>query len=91
MCVQAGNQRADTPAKTGTSRYKGVSWSNRSRKWRAQLWFSNNVRCPEICATLPANLSNIRPQMCHYRSICLSGVDTYCLITLICAYWAFKG
>lgn len=27
----------------GTSQYKGVSWSERSRKWRAQLWHENKV------------------------------------------------
>ncbi len=27
----------------GTSQYKGVSWSERSRKWRAQLWHDNKV------------------------------------------------
>ena len=42
--AQAGDRQADTPAKGGTSRFKGVSWSSRSRKWRSQLWFSSNVR-----------------------------------------------
>eukprot|EP00884_Botryococcus_braunii_P009510 jgi/Botrbrau1/18560/Bobra.0367s0009.2 len=28
----------------GTSKYKGVSWSERSHKWRAQLWHDNKVR-----------------------------------------------
>lgn len=27
----------------GTSQYKGVSWSERSKKWRAQLWHENKV------------------------------------------------
>lgn len=29
---------------SGTSKYRGVSWAARSRKWRVQLWFSSNVR-----------------------------------------------
>lgn len=36
--------RAGTPCHQGTSAYKGVSWSNRSRAWRAQLWHNNKVR-----------------------------------------------
>ena len=50
--------RTETPAKGGTSRFKGVSWSSRSRKWRAQLWFSSNVRKagpprPHCCSNMP--------------------------------------
>lgn len=31
----------------GSSRFKGVSWSDRSGKWRAQMWFGNKVNgCP---------------------------------------------
>ena len=36
--------RFETAPSHGTSRFKGVSWSARSQKWRAQLWFANNVR-----------------------------------------------
>jgi hypothetical protein len=32
------------PYHQGTSQYKGVSWSERSKKWRAQLWHENKVR-----------------------------------------------
>lgn len=28
-----------------TSKYKGVSWSERSSKWRVQVWFGNKVHC----------------------------------------------
>ena len=27
----------------GTSQFKGVSWAERSKKWRGQLWFGNKV------------------------------------------------
>ena len=30
----------------GTSQFKGVSWAERSKKWRAQLWFGNKVLPP---------------------------------------------
>ena len=30
----------------GSSKYKGVSWSDRSSKWRAQMWFGNKVGTP---------------------------------------------
>lgn len=33
----------------GSSKYKGVSWSERSCKWRAQMWFGNKVRRPPFC------------------------------------------
>ena len=34
---------ASFPYHQGTSQFKGVSWSERSRKWRAQLWFGAKV------------------------------------------------
>jgi hypothetical protein len=34
---------AGAPYHQGTSQYKGVSWSDRSKKWRAQLWHGHKV------------------------------------------------
>lgn len=36
----------------GSSKFKGVSWSERSGKWRAQMWYGNKVPpAPRICST----------------------------------------
>jgi len=43
-CLQSGDRQPETAGKGGTSRFRGVSWSSRSRKWRAQIWFSCDVR-----------------------------------------------
>lgn len=37
VCTQAQNQRNRRPRRDSTSKYKGVSWSIRARKWRAGI------------------------------------------------------
>jgi hypothetical protein len=37
-----------------TSGYTGVSWAARSRKWRAQIWYSNSVRAGRPALVLGA-------------------------------------
>lgn len=44
---------AGFPYHQGTSQFKGVSWSERSRKWRAQLWFGSKVRRPVTRGDVP--------------------------------------
>ncbi|TET80382.1 hypothetical protein E3J38_05635 [candidate division TA06 bacterium] len=36
-CTRAQNQQSRRNLPLGTSRYKGVCWSNRDRKWRSQI------------------------------------------------------
>lgn len=49
MAVPAGGSGLLRSKTThGSSRFKGVSWSVRSGKWRAQMWLGAKVR-PHMC------------------------------------------
>ena len=38
-----GGQLTRSRTAHGSSQFKGVSWSSRSGKWRAQMWFGTKV------------------------------------------------
>ena len=39
----ASEDQQNRPTARKSSQYKGVSWSERSSKWRAQMWYGNKV------------------------------------------------
>jgi len=42
-CTRQQNTHNQKPRKTGTSKYKGVDWNKRQRKWRARIYYKS--RC----------------------------------------------
>jgi len=43
ICTKQQNTHNQKPRKTGTSKYKGVDWNKRQRKWRARIYYES--RC----------------------------------------------
>jgi hypothetical protein len=44
ICTRQQNTCNRRPGKTGTSRYKGVDWNKRQKKWRARIYYRNRCR-----------------------------------------------
>ena len=61
----------------GSSQFKGVSWSSRSGKWRAQMWFGTKVGArPAPLSAWTATILGFRVQssgsICSYfLSFCM--------------------
>ena len=43
ICTRQQNTYNQKPMKTGTSKYKGVDWNKRQKKWRARIYYKS--RC----------------------------------------------